>query len=60
MIGNIPLSSKGNTSEKTVTKDMEDDLDGLPDSDFVKAVAIVFDKIDNRKDVVLPSSIFLT
>ena len=59
MTGNIILSSKENTSEKTVTEDMEDDLDELPDSDCVKSVAIVFDKIDNKKDVVLPSSIFV-
>ena len=59
MTGNIILSSKGNTSEKTVTEDMEDDLDELPDLDYVKSVAIVFDKMDNKKDVVLPSSIFV-
>ena len=59
MTGNIILSSKGNTSEKTVTEDMEDDLDEIPDSDCVKAVAIAFDKMDNKKVVVLPSSIFV-
>ena len=40
-------------------EDVEDDLDELPDSDFTKAVAIIFDKIDNGKDVVLPSSNFV-
>ena len=35
---------------------MEDDVDELPDSDFSKSATRVFDKIDNRKDGVLPSS----
>ena len=37
---------------------VEDDLDELPDSDFSKDTAIIFDKIDNGKDGVLPSSKF--
>ena len=35
---------------------MEDVVDELPDSDFDKAAAIVFDKIYNGKSGVLPSS----
>ena len=58
MTGNISLSYKGNTVEKTVTKDVEDDVDKPPNSDFFKASAIIFDKIDNGKDGVLPLSIF--
>ena len=37
---------------------MGDDLDELPDSDFPKAVTIIFDKIDNGKDGFLPLSRF--
>ena len=39
-------------------EDVEDDVDELPDSDFSKTAARVFDKIDNGKDGVLPSSTF--
>ena len=35
-------------------EDVEDDADELPDSDFSKAAARVFDKIYNGKDGVLP------
>ena len=35
-------------------EDVEDDVDELPYSDFVKAATRVFDKIDNWKDGVLP------
>ena len=35
-------------------EDMEDYGDELPDSDFAKYAARVFDKIDNGKDVFLP------
>ena len=38
---------------------MEDDVDEHPDSDFSKAAARVFDKIDNGKASVLPSSKFV-
>ena len=38
---------------------VEDDVDELPDSYFSKASAREFDKIDNRKDGFLPSSIFV-
>ena len=54
MTGNIPSSSKGKTGEKTVIEDVEDDVYELPDSDFSKAAARVFDKIDNEKYGVLP------
>ena len=38
---------------------MEYDIDELPDSDFTKAAVGVFDKIDNGKAGVLPSSKFV-
>ena len=38
---------------------MEDDVDELPDLDFTNAAAIIFDKIYNGKDGVLPSSNFV-
>ena len=37
---------------------MEDDIDELPDSDFSKAAARVFDKIDIGNDSVVPLSKF--
>ena len=37
---------------------MEDEVDELPDSDFSKDAAIIFDKIDNEKDGVLTLSKF--
>ena len=52
--GNITSSSKGKTGKKTVIEDVEDDVDEIPDSDFAKAAARVFDKIDHRKDGVIP------
>ena len=55
MTGNIPLSSKGRTGEKTVIEDFEDDVDELSDLDFSKAAARVSDKINNGKDGVFPS-----
>ena len=42
-----------------MVEDVEDDIDELPDSDFTKAVAIIFDKIDHGKDGALPSSKFV-
>ena len=59
MTGNIPLSSKGRTCEKNVIKYVEDDIDELTDADFSKAATRLFDKTDNRKDGVLPSSKFV-
>ena len=59
MTGNIPLSYKVRTGEKTEIEDAEDDVDGHPDSDFYKASARVFDKIYYEKDGVLPSSKFV-
>ena len=59
MSGDIPLSYQGNTVKNNVVEDVEDDVDELLDSDFSKAAAIVFDKIDNGKDGVLPSSKFV-
>ena len=40
-------------------EDVEYDVDELPDSDFAKAAAIIFDKRDNGKYCVLPSSKFV-
>ena len=37
---------------------VEDGVDEIPDSDFVKSASVVFDKIDNGKDGVFPSSHF--
>ena len=56
MTGNIPSSSKVNIGENILIEYVEDGVDELPDSDFSKAAAILYDKIDNRKDGVLPSS----
>ena len=39
--------------------DVDDDVDEVPHTDFAKAAARVFDKIDNVKDGVLPSSRFI-
>ena len=39
-----------------MVEDVEDDVDEIPDSDFSKAAARVFDNIDNGRDVFLPSS----
>ena len=36
-------------------EDVEDDVYELPGSDFSKAAAIIFDKINNVKDGVLPA-----
>ena len=45
--------------EKTLIKDVEDDIYELPDSDFSKDAAIIIDKIDNGKYGVLPSPKFV-
>ena len=42
-----------------MVEDVEDNVDELPDSDFSKATAIIFDKIDNGKDGVLTLSKFV-
>ena len=47
--GHIPLSSKGKTGKKTVIEDMEDNIDGLPDSDFSRATVRLFYEIYNGK-----------
>ena len=60
MTGNIPSSYKGNTGKNNVIEYMEGDVYKLPDSDFSKSSARVFDKIYNRKAGFLPSSIFFT
>ena len=39
-----------------MTEDVEDNVDEIPDSEFSYAVAIVFHKIDNGNDGVLPLS----
>ena len=54
MTGNIKLSYQGNIGENIVIEDVEDEVDEHPDSDFAKDAARLFDKIDNRKDGVLP------
>ena len=40
-------------------EDAEDDVDKLPDSDFAKASARIFDKIDHGKDGDLSSLNFV-
>ena len=60
MSGNIPSSSKFNTGKKTGVEYVEDDVYELPESDFSKSAAIVFDKTDHGKAGVIPLSIFLT
>ena len=42
-----------------MVEDVEDNIDELPDSDFAKAAAIIFDKIDHGKDGALPLSKFV-
>ena len=41
------------TDKNTLIEDVEDYIDELTDSDFAKAAAIIFDKIDNEKYGVL-------
>ena len=43
------------TVKNTVKEDVEDDVDGLSDSDCSKSAAILLDKIDHGKVGVLPS-----
>ena len=54
MTGNIALSSKVKTGNNILIEDVEDDVDEVPDSDFSKASARVFNKIDNCNAGVLP------
>ena len=54
-----PRHIQGKTGEKTVIDDLEDDVDELPDSDFSKSAAIIFDEIYHGKDGVLLSSKFV-
>ena len=42
-----------------MVEDVEDDIEELPDSDFAKASAIIFDKIDHGNDGALLSSKFV-
>ena len=56
MTDNIPSSYEGKTGENTVIEYVKDDVDEIPDSDFSKASARIFDEIDNGKDGVLPPS----
>ena len=56
MTGNIPSSSKGKTGKNTVIESVEDSVDKFPDSYFSKAATRVFNKIDNGKDGIIPSS----
>ena len=55
----LPRHLQIKIDENTVIEDVEDDVDDLPDSDFSKSAARVFDKIDNRKYGVLPLSKFV-
>ena len=59
MTGNIPLSYNVKIGKKTVIEDVDDDVDKLPDSYFVKAATRVYYKIDNVNDDVLPLSKFV-
>ena len=54
VIGGIPSSSKSKTGEKTMIEYVEYDIDELPDEDFTKASARVFNEIDNGKAGVVP------
>ena len=49
MTSNIPSPYKGKTVKKTVIKDVKDDIDELPDSDFSRATVRLFYEIDNGK-----------
>ena len=40
-------------------EDVEDNINELPDSDFSRAAAIIFDNIDHGKDGFLPLSKFI-
>ena len=53
MTGNTSSSYEGKTSQNTVIEYVEDYVEEPPYSDFAKAVAGVFDKIDNGKADVL-------
>ena len=46
----------GNTGKNTVIEDLEDDVYEVSDSDFSKATARVFDKIDHGNYGVIPLS----
>ena len=52
--GNITSLYKVNAGKKTVMKDVEDDIDGLPDSDFTKASTRLLGEINNETDAFLP------
>ena len=52
-------NQKDKKGENTVMEDVEYDVDEITDSDFSKATARVFDKIDNGKAAVLPLSRFV-
>ena len=54
MTGNIPSSNNGKTGKNTVIEGVEDEVYELPDSDFSKAAARLFDKIDHGNPGVLP------
>ena len=58
MTGNILSSYNLKTGKKTAIDDVEYEVDELPDSDFAKSPARVFDKIDKGNDGILPSPIF--
>ena len=60
MNGNIPLLYKVNTGKNNVIEYVEHEIYELPDSDYIKSAARVFDEIYNGKAGVLPKSKFLT
>ena len=59
MTVNIPLSYKVKAGEKTAIEDVEYESGQIPDSDFSKTAARVFDKTENVKDGALPPSKFV-
>ena len=59
MTGNITLSYKVKTGEKTVIEDVDDDLDEITDTYFSKYDAREFYKVDHVKYGVLPLSKFV-
>ena len=59
MTGNITSLSKDKKGYNTVIEYVEDYVDKLPDSDFSKAAARVYDKIDNGKAGVIQLSNFV-
>ena len=55
-----PSPYKVNTDKKIAIKDVEDDIDEIPETDFAKAIVELFYEIKNGKDGSLPLSNILT